>query len=113
MKNKIIAVDFDGTLCEHKFPEIGNPNTIVLNWILEEQLNGTKFILWTCREGYELKEAINWCKQQGIIFDAINENISELKNKNYAIRKPYADIYLDDKNMNLNSLLEKEVLKRY
>ena len=113
MKNKIIAIDFDGTLCEHKYPEIGEARTYVINWVLEEQSKGARLILWTCREGFELQVAIEWCKNKGIIFDAINENIPSLKNKEFAIRKPYADIYLDDRNMTLDSLLAEEVLRRY
>jgi len=104
---KIIAVDFDGTLCEHVYPEIGEPKKEVLDWIYEQQRQGAKIILWTCREGFELKKAIDWCRDQGLIFDAINENIPELKNREFGIRKPYADIYLDDRAMDLSMFQAK------
>mgnify|MGYP003331093497 CR=1 FL=1 len=62
--------------------------------------DGHKLILWTCRELESLDIAISWCKEQGIIFDAINENIDKeekIKGFGYNSRKIYADIYLDDK----------------
>ena len=51
MENKIIAVDFDGTLCENRYPEIGKPNEKVINYLIKRQKEGDKLILWTCRCG--------------------------------------------------------------
>ncbi len=96
----IICCDFDGTICEHKFPIIGKPYIEVINWLIKYKKEGHQIILWTCREGQKLQEAIQWCKEQGLEFDAINENVPEMKNLPYAIRKVYADIYLDDRSMN-------------
>ena len=96
----IIAVDFDGTLCEAKFPAIGKPKTKVINTIKEYKSYGWKIILWTCRNNQYLTEAIEWCEKQGLEFDAINENLPEVEEMfgGYT-RKLYADVYIDDKNV--------------
>lgn len=96
----IVAVDFDGTLCEAKFPEIGAPKTKVINTIKEYKAYGWKIILWTCRNREYLDKAVEWCKKQGLEFDAINENLPEVEEMfgGYT-RKIYADVYIDDKNV--------------
>lgn len=45
MKQNIIAVDFDGTLCENKWPEIGMPNEELIEYLKKRQANGEKLIL--------------------------------------------------------------------
>lgn len=98
-KFKIIAVDFDGTLCENKWPEIGEPNEMLFLYLLKQQSVGNKIILWTCRTGRLLDEAIQMCKNKGLIFDAVNENLPEtIKWMVGDSRKIYADIYIDDRN---------------
>ena len=98
MKNKIIAVDFDGTLCESKYPEIGAPRTDVIERLLQEQREGALVILWTCRRGEDLAAAVYWCAERGIVFEAINENlISIVKKFGGDPRKIYADEYWDDR----------------
>lgn len=101
---KIIAVDFDGTLCVGDYwPNIGEPNQIVIDYVLEEQKNGAKLILWTNRCGEPLQNAIDWCTERGIIFDAVNDNVPETLEwyadaKN--CRKIFAHEYLDDRAKN-------------
>lgn len=96
---KIIAVDFDGTLCENKWPEIGEPNwDLIYNLIEQKEKYGTKLILWTCRVGDKLKEAVDWCKERTLIFDAVNENLPEIiEMMGGDTRKIYADEYIDDR----------------
>ena len=94
----IIAVDFDGTLCENRWPEIGAENRAVLDVIPLLQRLGALVVLWTCREGGDLEAALDWCGQRGIHFDAVNENcccIVELFQWN--TRKIHADEYWDDR----------------
>lgn len=95
----IKAVDFDGTLCENKWPDIGEPNQEVILYILEEQRKGAKLILWTNRTGCKLNEAIDWCAQLDIYFDAVNESLPEVLEYFGGIdsRKITADEYIDDK----------------
>lgn len=98
MKNKIIAVDFDGTLCEDKFPAIGEPRTDVIESLLKEQQAGASLILWTCRRGEDLTAAVYWCASHGLKFEAINENLfSNVAQFGGDTRKVYADEYWDDK----------------
>lgn len=98
-KNRIIAVDFDGTLTEENYPNIGQPNLKLIYELISCRKNGDKIILWTCRDSKELEDAINWCKQNGLEFDAINDNIPEvIEAWQSNPRKIYADVYIDDKN---------------
>lgn len=95
---KVIAVDFDGTLCEDKYPEIGEPNWRVINYIKQEMGLGARVILWTCRCGEYLEEAVEWCKAKGLIFDAVNDNIQGLAAAMGSnSRKVFADEYIDDR----------------
>ncbi len=99
---RIIAVDFDGTLCRGKWPEIGDANEDIIRALINSQKDGAKLILWTCREGDDLKAAVMWCMKHGLRFDAINDNLEE--NKEYFgnnSRKVYATEYWDDKNVTI------------
>ena len=79
MNEQIIAVDFDGTLCEKKWPEIGEPNTKLIGYLIMVQKTiGAKIILWTCRVGEMLNKAVNWCSKHGLEFDAVNENLPHI-----------------------------------
>lgn len=102
---KIIAVDFDGTLCENKYPDIGSPNVDLISWLRIMQAYGAKIILWTCRSKKRLKQAVEWSKKNGLQFDAVNKNVKEAK-KIFGgdSRKIYADMYIDDKNSNVLQL---------
>lgn len=97
MNFKVIAVDFDGTLCINKWPAIGEPNYDVINYLKKERLGGNKIILWTCRVGDRLIEAIEWCKEQGLEFDAVNRNLPEaITEFGDDPRKIFAHEYIDD-----------------
>ena len=94
----IYAVDFDGTLCSYKWPDIGIPNKPLIYILAEKRKHGHSVILWTCRVGDKLKEAVDWCKEQGLEFDAINENIPEIRKKfDTDSRKIFANVYIDDR----------------
>lgn len=97
---KIIAVDFDGCLCESKWPDIGAPHQQVINELIRQQADGAKLILWTCREGKLLQAAVMWCLNHGLRFDAINDNLEENKERyGNNSRKVFATEYWDDKNV--------------
>lgn len=96
----IVAVDFDGTLCENAFPNIGAPKKDVIATIKEYQSYGWKIILWTCRNKEHLTKAIAWCKLYGLEFDAVNTNLPEVQEMfGGDTRKIFADVYIDDKNV--------------
>lgn len=96
--NKIIAVDFDGTLCENKWPDIGAPNRRLISWLFKSQDMGYRLILWTCRQGDDLKNAVAWCQKQGLYFDAVNANLPDRIAEYGDSRKVSADIFIDDRN---------------
>ena len=81
-----------------KYPEIGEPNPDVIQYLIEQQQQGAKIILWTCRAGLRLGEAVSWCRDLGLFLDAINENaIEAVMRFGWDTRKIYADEYIDDK----------------
>lgn len=94
----IYAVDFDGTLCESKWQGIGVPNRKLIEHLIKRRKEGAKVILWTCRVDERLQEAVEWSKDQGLEFDAVNDNLPESIEK-YGVncRKIHADCYIDDK----------------
>lgn len=99
MKDKIIAVDFDGTLCENIWPEIGAPNHEVIKYLTEHKRNGAKIILWTCRVGDALTKAVDWCGRYSLYFDAINANLPHMiEYFGSDCRKVFANEYIDDKS---------------
>lgn len=100
-KRDIIAVDFDGTLCENQWPEIGLPNTKLIKELIYRRKQGDKLILWTNRVDDKLENAVNWCKEQGLEFDAINDNLPEIvESFGSNSRKVFANIYIDDRANN-------------
>lgn len=108
MNSKIIAVDFDGTLCENKWPEIGKPHTDVIEYVKKRKNAGDKLILWTNRVEEKLDAAVQWCREQGIAFDAINANLPEIvKSFGSDTRKIFANEYIDDRNRLIGSCREK------
>lgn len=97
----IIAVDFDGILCENRFPEIGAPNYEMISFVRQMIDEGHEVILWTSRAGNRLNEAFKWCEDRGLHFCAVNENApSNLAQylAEYPTPSPkvYADLYLED-----------------
>lgn len=100
MKKLIIAVDFDQTLHTAEWPEIGPPKPYAVHALKTLKEEGHYLILWSCREGRELLEAVNWMCRHGIPFDRINDNHPEMTRRYGGnSRKVYADLYLDDKQL--------------
>ena len=97
MDFKIIAVDFDGTLCENNWPDIGKPNNALIGYLIHRKLLGDKLILWTCRSGEQLQKAIDWCGEHNLEFDAVNDNVPEAVERfGGNSRKIFANYYYDD-----------------
>ena len=110
---QIIAVDFDGTLSLGKWPDVGPANEKLIQYLQKQRLNGNKLILWTCRAGKNLEDAICWCEKHNLIFDAVNDNLPEVIDYYGSnSRKISCDYYLDDRAIGLNdigSLMEEIV----
>lgn len=114
MKQNIIAVDFDGTLCLNQFPKIGAPNEELIDYLKKRQANGEKLILWTSRNEEQTKEAVEWCKEHGLVFDAVNDNLPEIVDAfGGNCRKIFANEYIDDRNRSIGSCREKSNLERW
>jgi hypothetical protein len=97
--NLKIAVDFDGTIVDHEYPSIGREKLFAFRTLRELDKLGARLILWTFRTGKELEEAVEYCRQNGIEFYAVNKNYPEEIVDDTVSRKIDADIYIDDKNL--------------
>ena len=95
-----IAVDFDGTIVEHEYPKIGKPIPFAIDVLKKLQYEDHHMlILWTVREGTLLDEAVEYCKNKGLEFYAVNKNFHEETLEPGISRKIVADIYIDDRNL--------------
>ena len=96
-----IAVDFDGTIVTHKYPEIGEELPFAVQTLRMLIAEHHKLILWSVREGELLDEAIQWCRERGIEFYAVNRDYPEetLTNNDHFSRKLKADLFIDDRNL--------------
>ncbi|WP_308763934.1 BT0820 family HAD-type phosphatase [uncultured Bacteroides sp.] len=96
----IIAVDFDGTIVEHRYPEIGKEIPFAINTLKMLQKEGHRIILWSVREDELLNEAVEFCRQRGLEFYAINSNYPEEQTEYpHSSRKLKADVFIDDRNV--------------
>lgn len=102
----VFAVDFDNTLCHSIWPNAGEPNWPVINKLKSIQAAGHCLVLWTCREGVELQIAVDWCREQGLVFEAVNDNPVWLQMKHgNNCRKIGADYFLDDRALSIERFL--------
>ena len=109
-EEKIIAVDFDGTLSLGKWPDMGPANTELITFLKKRRQMGDKLILWSCREGEALQQAVDWCKEYDLNFDAINDNLPEvIEWYGTNSRKISCNYYIDDRAVITNAfhLLEE------
>lgn len=95
----VIAIDFDGTIVEDAYPKIGKPRIFAFETLKRLQKDGHRLILWTYRSGSKLEEAVQFCKENGITFYAVNHSFPEEQYDSSVSRKIYADIYIDDRNI--------------
>lgn len=94
-----LAVDFDGTIVENRFPEIGKPILFAFESLRKLQEEGHRLILWTYRTGNRLEEAVKFCEKNGLKFYAINKSYPEEEYDDAISRKILADIFIDDRNI--------------
>ena len=97
----VIAVDFDGTIVEHRYPEIGREIPIAIDTLKMLIADRHKVILWTVREGKLLDDAVEWCRERGVEFYAVNKDYPEEKKEynNHFSRKIKAEVWIDDRNL--------------
>ena len=99
--NMTIAVDFDGTIVEHRYPEIGKEKPFALDTLKRLRDEHHKLILWTVREGRLLDEAVSFCRSRGLEFYAVNSTVpgEAGSGSGRSSRKVVADLYIDDRNL--------------
>lgn len=121
-KKLTIAVDFDGTLCEYAFPDVGDQTEQqkkLLNLLIKLKEQGHYLILWTNRGDNDkyrcLTEAIEWCKNQGLEFNSINANNPEKEAKKLSGSSPkiMADFYIDDKALEFGNKMSRTKTLEY
>ena len=95
----IIAVDFDGTIVEDAYPDIGKPIIFAFETLKKLQKEGHRLILWTYRTGEKLEDAINFCESNGVFFYAVNKSFPEEQYDDSISRKIHADLFIDDRNI--------------
>lgn len=103
---RIVCVDFDCTLTiNDAYPFAGHPNLDAIEILKAYRKKGNKLIMWTCRTGFALEEALKMCKKHGLEFDAVNDNLKEstaswreLHPGIEMSRKVYAEMYIDDRD---------------
>ena len=103
-----IAIDFDGTIVEHRYPEIGREIPFAIETLKRLIKDGHKLILWTVREGELLQEAVDWCSAKGVHLYKVNRYWDENDEEEYSSstsdhhkysRKIKADLFIDDRNI--------------
>lgn len=95
-----IAVDFDGTIVEHRYPAIGETKPFAFETLRELQKKGHQLLLWTYRWGKELDEAVEFCRKNGLEFYAVNKNYpEEVFSEEECSRKLDVDLFIDDRNI--------------
>ena len=106
------AVDFDGTLSFGTWPEVGPANYKLIDFLNERKAAGDKLVLWTCREGNDLKDAVSFCRENGLTFHAVNDNLPEtIRLYGNNSRKISCDFYIDDRAVRAESY--KSILDGY
>ena len=96
-----IAIDFDGTIVEHRYPEIGPERPFAIDTLKMLINDRHRLILWSVREGKLLDEAVEWCRERGVEFWAVNRDYPEetLQNNQHFSRKLKVDMFIDDRNI--------------
>ena len=96
----IIAVDFDGTIVEHRYPAIGKEIPYAIETLKMLTKDKHQLILWSVREGKYLEDAVNYCRERGLEFYAVNTNYPEEQHEHrHYSRKLKADLFIDDRNL--------------
>ncbi len=99
LEKRVIAVDFDGTIVESCYPEMGKERPFAFQTLRALQEHGFLLVLWTCRTGKLLEDAVELCRKNGVEFYSVNSNYPDDDKSEGYMRKIDADIYIDDRNI--------------
>lgn len=96
-----IAVDFDGTIVTHEYPRIGEEIPFATETLKMLMRDHHRLILWSVREGKLLQDAVDWCRERGVEFWAVNRDYPEEEEgkNNHFSRKLKVDLFIDDRNV--------------
>jgi hypothetical protein len=89
-----ICVDFDGTIVDHRYPNIGQPAPGAIEWLNHWIKAGGRIVLFTMRSGAHLDDAVAFIRDQGISLHGINHNPDQASWSSSP--KAYGHIYVDD-----------------
>lgn len=103
MKKLKIAVDFDGTVVDHRYPEVGPDVPLAVEKLQTLVDNGHKIILYTMRSGDQLMEARLWFQDRNIKLYAVGKDIGQ--ESWTSSNKCHADICIDDRNYGVPLIL--------
>lgn len=97
----VIAVDFDGTIVKHRYPEIGDEIPFAIETLKMLASEGHQLIMWSVRSGKLLDDAVEWCRERGLEFWAVNRDFPEedINNNREFSRKLRVDMFIDDRNL--------------
>jgi len=95
----ILAIDFDGTIVDDAYPKVGKPKLFAFETLKQLQKDGHRLILWTYRSDIRLQEAVDFCKENGLEFYAVNKSFPEEQFDYSKSRKIHADLFIDDRNI--------------
>jgi len=96
----VLAIDFDGTIVEHKYPKLGKEIPMAVQMLKQLKQDGHTLILWTVRDGKELDDALQFCNSRGLEFHAVNRSHpEEVYDSQNISRKITADLFVDDRNL--------------
>jgi hypothetical protein len=100
VKSLVLAVDFDGTIVEDRYPEIGKPLPFAIDTLKRLHADGHRIVLWTFRHGRPLRNAVEFLESQGVHLYAVNQSFPEESEQldGYS-RKIHADWFIDDRNI--------------
>jgi hypothetical protein len=100
MKSLVLAVDFDGTVVEDRYPEIGKPLPFAIDTLKRLHADGHRIVLWTFRHGRPLRNAVEFLESQGVQLYAVNQSFpDESEQLDGYSRKIHADWFIDDRNI--------------
>ena len=103
-KKLIIAIDFDGTIVTHEYPQIGKLAPYAKEVINELAAAGHKLFLWTMRDDrgkdMMLSEAMMFLEDEGINIHKFNHSPAQFSTS----PKQFAHIYIDDATLGIPTI---------
>lgn len=94
MAGLVVAVDFDGTVVEHEYPDVGADVPGAVKVLKKLVAAGVRIVLWTMRSDEELADAVDWYAKREIPLFGVNHNPEQ--DSWTKSPKAFAQVYVDD-----------------